>query len=570
MTQSIEIIAELANAHEGKIEIAKKICSAAAEAGADAIKFQIFYADEIAVPSFSYHSLYRQLEQPAAVWEELTNFARCCGLRVYADVSGRESALVALNLGLEGYKIHAADVSNEALLRSIGAAGKRIFLSCGGSFVTETADAIRTLRSAGATDIVLMHGFQSYPTKLEDSFLLRIGALAAKHGLPVGYAGHLDGGTETAVQLPCWAVAAGASCVEVHITLDRSAQGLDYFSSLDPINFRRMVDQVRVAEAAAGNASPVPGDEELAYRRVHKKQLVAVREIAQGEVIGPESVALKRVPKVPSGRPLDMSQAIGRRAAQLIPNHSPISSRNLRMKTAAVIACRLESTRLFGKPMQLIGEHSILDHLVARLRRATSVDCIVLAIGDAPGKSVFLDYAARHALPHVVGSQVDVLARLVAGAELVQADIVVRQTPDCPFTFWQDIDELIHIHIDQNADYTITSDLPLGAGVQVISTDALRTSHRNGQTKHRSELCDLFIIENPEIFNIVRKPAPDNLRRPQYRLTVDTPDDLKLARYLQEKLGKPGELLALADIVAYLDTHPEVALMNVTPSAKTG
>ena len=95
MTQSIEIIAELANAHEGKIEIAKKICSAAAEAGADAIKFQIFYADEIAVPSFSYHPLYCQLQLSAAVWEELTNFARSCGLRVYADVSGRESASVA-------------------------------------------------------------------------------------------------------------------------------------------------------------------------------------------------------------------------------------------------------------------------------------------------------------------------------------------------------------------------------------------------------------------------------------------------------------------------------------------
>lgn len=568
MTRTVEIIAELANAHEGKIEAAKKICRSAAEAGADAIKFQIFYANEIAVPSFSYHPLYCQLEQPAAVWADLTDFARACGLQVYADVSGSESASVALKLGLDGYKIHAADVSNEELLRLIGADGKKILLSCGGSFVTETADAIRTLRDAGATDIVLMHGFQSYPTKLEDSFLLRIGTLAAKHGLPVGYAGHLDGGTETAVQLPCWAVAAGAICVEVHITLDRSTQGLDYFSSLDPVNFRRMVDQVRVAEAACGNASLVPGEVELGYRRVHKKQLVAVREITQGEIIGAESVALKRVPEVPSGRPLDMSQAIGRRAAQLIPNHSPISNRNLRMKTAAVIACRLESTRLFGKPMQLIGEFSILDHLIARLRRATSIDSIVLAIGDAPGKSVFLDYAARHALPHVVGSQVDVLARLVAGAELVQADIVVRQTPDCPFTYWQDIDELIRIHIDQNADYTITADLPLGAGVQVISADALRTSHRNGEMKHRSELCDLFIIENPEIFNIVRNSAPDNLRRPQYRLTVDTPDDLKLARHLQEKLGKPGELLALADIAAYLDVHPEVALMNVTPSAK--
>ena len=570
MTTSVQIIAEMANAHEGKIDVAKKICAAAAAAGADAIKFQIFYADEIAVPSFSYYELYCQLEQPAAVWEELTDYARSCKLQVYADVSGLKSASVALQLGLDGYKIHAADVSNEELLRLIGASRKRVLLSCGGSFFTETADAIRTLTDAGAKDIVLMHGFQSYPTKLEDSFLLRIGALISKFGLPVGYASHVDGGKEEAVQLPCWAVAAGASCVEVHITLDRFTEGLDYFSSLDPANFHCMVDQVRVVEAARGNALLVPGEVELAYRQVHKKQLVAAQDILQDEIIGPESVALKRVPEVPTGRPLDMSQAIGRRAAQSISKHSPISNRNLRMKTAAVIACRLESTRLFGKPMQLIGEYSILDHLVNRFRQSKSIDKIVLAIGDAPGKSVFLDYASRHGLPYVVGSQIDVLERLIVGAEHVQADIVVRQTPDCPFTYWQNIDELIQIHIDSNADYTITSGLPLGASVQVISADALRTSHRNGEVRHRSELCDLFVVENPSIFNIVRVSAPDNLRRPHYRLTVDTPDDLKLARHLQEKLGKSGALLSLSEIVEYLDLHPDVARMNVAPSTTAG
>ena len=568
MMDVVQIIAELANAHEGNFLIARQICRAAADAGADAIKFQIFYADEIAVPAFQYHGLYCKLEQAPAVWGELTEYARSCGLQVFADVSGRDSARVALGLNLDGYKIHAADVSNEDLLRRIGAAGKRVLLSCGGSFVTETFDAVAALTQAGCRNIVLMHGFQSYPTKLEDSYLLRIGALSGKFGLPIGYAGHADGGAEEAVQLPAWAVAAGADCVEVHITLDRTAQGTDYFSSLEPSNFRRMVDQVRTVETARGNAALTPCEMELSYRQLHKKQLVAVRTIAQGEMIAPDSVALKRVPKVPTGRPLNMSQAVGRISAQTIPQHAPISKRNLIMKTAAVIACRLESTRLFGKPMQMVGDRAILDHLIARLRRVNKIDRIVLAIGNAPGKNVFLDYAERNDLPYVLGSQEDVLARLIAGADLVQADVVVRQTPDNPFIYWENVDDLIRRHIDDNADYTVTSGLPLGAGVQIISTEALRTSHRNGEARHRSELCDLFIVENPAIFNIVRATAPVSLQRPQYRLTVDTPDDLKLARHLQETLGQPGELLTVAKIVEYLDRHSEMAAMNVVSSMK--
>ena len=104
--------------------------------------------------------------------------------------------------------------------------------------------------------------------------------------------------------------------------------------------------------------------------------------------------------------------------------------------------------------------------------------------------------------------------------------------------------------------------------MQIISTEALRTSHRNGEARHRSELCDLFIVENPAIFNIVRATAPVSLQRPQYRLTVDTPDDLKLARHLQETLGQPGELLTVAKIVEYLDRHSEMAAMNVVSSMK--
>ncbi|MCB2211508.1 N-acetylneuraminate synthase family protein [bacterium] len=320
----IYIVAEMANAHDGRVEDALGIVDAAARAGADAVKFQMFTPDEIAVPSFSYYDLYIKLQMPDEHWQSIIDRAHGHGLTTICDVFGLDSLQRADRLGMDGFKVHNADVSNSPLLAGIGQTGKPVLLSTGGSKPEETERAIDVLRTSGAPQIVLMHGFQSYPTKLSDSHLRRIETLRRTFDLPIGFAGHVDGGTEEAIQLPVWAVAAGADLIETHITLDRSQEGGDWFSSLDPEPFKRMVDTIRAAEPALGSRSIEMGEDERAYRNKHKKWLVATADIAAGEEFTGANLGLKRVDDVPAETYSTLDAVLGKHAARTIEQHEPI------------------------------------------------------------------------------------------------------------------------------------------------------------------------------------------------------------------------------------------------------
>jgi len=558
----IFIIAEMANAHEGDDAAARAIVETVAETGADAVKFQFFTADELAVPSYQHYPLYQKLPLPEEAWRRLIDDGHRRGLEVFADVFGLASARMAVRLGVDGFKIHNADVSNTPLLQMVGAVGKPMLLSCGGSTWLETAEAVESLKSAGAREIVLMHGFQSYPTKLEDSHLRRIATLKIKFGLPVGFAGHVDGGSVEAELLPVWATAAGADAVEVHITLDRSKQGLDYFSSLDPEPFGWMVRAVRALEPAMGaSALTMPPDEQV-YRAKHKKWLTAARDIAMGEEITSDNAALKRMDDPLQNGMMMLDQVMGRQAATPLTKYSPITHQDVKMKVVTTLACRAESSRLYGKPLQLIGGKPILSHQIDQLRRVEMIDAIVLAISEGPSRHVFIDYADRNNLPYVVGPEKDVLGRLILAADSVRADIAVRTTTENPYIYWENLNDLIRRHIDAGNDLTVTEKLPLGSLVEVISVSALKRSHQFGEDRHRSELCSLFIAENPDVFKIERIAPPEELQRPDLRLTVDTPEDLIVVRKIWEALGQDGALIPLEAIVDYLTANPDLAKFN--------
>lgn len=560
--KGVFIIAEIANAHEAKVDTAKSIIQAAAEAGASAIKFQVFTADELAVPSFTHYKLYVELQMRDSAWAELVSLARELGLQVFADVFGHESADLMQRLDIDGFKIHAADVSNRTLLRYVGSFGKSVSLSVGGSTWIETAEAVAVLRAAGVESISLMHGFQAYPTKLEHSFLRRIEAIRVKFGLPVGFASHVAGGSPESLSLPIWAIASGADILEIHITLDRSKKGLDYYSSLEPNEFAMLVRSVRAMEACLGDRSLRLSEDEVKYRLAHKKWPVATRDIAAGERISEQNVAFKRIDCPPSGRPLGIGFAFGHEVINPIPAYQLIQLKELKMKVAAILACRAESSRLYGKPMQIVGDRPIILHLIGQLRRIQSIDEIVLAISEGPSHHIFADLAKREGLPYVVGPEKDVLGRLIMAADQVGADIVVRETTENPYIYWENVDDLIRSHVERNADLTVTEKLPLGTFVEVISVDALKKSHTHGEDRHRSELCTLFISEHPDIFKIQRIPAPTKLQRPDLRLTVDTPEDLIVVRKVWEALQEYGYPIRLECIVDYLNRNPEVAAIN--------
>jgi len=162
----------------------------------------------------------------------------------------------------------------------------------------------------------------------------------------------------------------------------------------------------------------------------------------------------------------------------------------------------------------------------------------------------------------VIGGEKDMLKRLIKAANLVDADIVFRVTTENPYFHWEEIDPTLRKHIKLKCDFSTLEPIPLGASFHIINTKALEKSFKNGTSRHRSEYCALYILENKEKFK-TRVFQPEKiLQRSEIRLTVDTPQDLILAREIYNALGKNGGPIQLKKIIKFLDKNPKLLEIN--------
>ena len=559
----------MANSHEGKLSLAKKITECASQSGADAIKFQKFTADELAEPAHKFYSLYKRLEMSNREWKELVNFAKKKKLKVFVDVFGIKSLKSLSKLNIDGYKIHSADLSNPQLLQILAETQKTILLSTAGSFPNEIDEAIKILLKK-PKEIALLHGFQGYPTKLSDSNLLRINTLKEKYNLPIGLMDHIAGNSSMSISIPLLGIGLGATIIEKHLTLDRSKKGLDYYSALNPDEFKKLVSQIRSSTTALGKSELSLSSNEIKYRLNHKKNPISKKRINKGTKLTEKMFDFKRTKVKQSVTYYDFNQKI---ASKNIPKGS-ILTKNLlsknKPKIAAVIACRVDSARMYAKPMQLVGKNPILEHLLHQIKTASLIDEVVLAISENSGNEIFVEYAKKHKIKFIRGDDEDVLKRLIDGAKYVNADIVFRITSENPYIFWNGIDPLIKNHISGKNDFSFYEKIPLGAYFEVINLKSLEDSHRKGTKKHRSELCTLYINEHKKQFKINRLTPEKELQRPEIRLTVDSPQDLWVARLIHEHLGNGTKPIPLKKIVKFLDNNPEISRINSkTPIGKS-
>lgn len=301
------IIAEAANSHEGSLDVAKKLVYAAADAGADAVKFQKFITEELLVPYHPDFSLFKSLELKDWEWRELFKYASDMGIIAFADVFDIPSVTFIASLNVPAYKIHSTDVSNTDLLRYVGSQKKPIFLGVGATYLDEITKALSFLHE----NVVLIHGFQAFPTRIEEANLMFLNTLQRKFDRLVGYMDHIDGNEEFATILPLVALGYGVCVVEKHIILDRSKKGIDHESALNPAEFKKFVQNVRKVELAIGLGENLFSEDEENYRLKTKKNVVAKCDIFTGEVVTHDMLAFKRARRGLS--PMDIDKIIGKK-----------------------------------------------------------------------------------------------------------------------------------------------------------------------------------------------------------------------------------------------------------------
>jgi N,N'-diacetyllegionaminate synthase len=551
----------MANSHEGNISLAKKITKAAAISGADAIKFQKFTADELATPDHENYKLYKRLEMSPKDWKQLISYAKSQKLRVFVDIFGLKSAKFILQNNIDGFKIHSSDISNLKLLQLLSKTKQPILISTAGSNINELFEIIQLFQNK-TREIVLMHGFQGYPTSIKDTQLLKIRALKNIFGLPIGIMDHTSGDSKMAKILPLLGLAMGAVVIEKHITLDRSKKGLDYYSALNPCEFKDFVSLCKLASRALGTKSLELSKREVTYREIHKKNPVAKLDIKKGTKLTSNLFEFKRTRKKHG---ISLYDFQNRYSTKFIKKGSILDNtmfENYPPHVVAIIACRVDSTRLYAKPLQLIGKYRLLELLLKQIKQSSYIDEVVLAISEGLGNEPFVDFAVKNGLKFIRGDDNDVLQRLIQAAKLVNADIIFRATPDCPYIYWKGIDALIQKHISGNFDLSFYEKVPLGSCYEIMNLESLEISHRRGLSRHRSELVTLFMMENQKKFKINKMLPPKIFQRPEIRITVDSPEDLMVARLIHKKLGKNDTPIPLENIIKFLDNNPQIKKIN--------
>jgi sialic acid synthase SpsE len=237
----------------------------------------------------------------------------------------RPSLALSLSLRPDALVLSPASFVEDDFVDAVGASGVPLILRIGGATLGEIEATIGRLRDAGARDLLLLHGFQTYPTRLEETALRVMPVLSQMFDCAVGLADHLDGADPLAITIPALAVAVGAVALEKHITWDRAERGEDFESALDPLQFASFVGYVRQAETALGTtAMPRFGPDVLRYRQIVRKRVVAAGDLPEGTVLGPHHLACKRSDE--GSEAGQRASLIGRRLRQAVRRDAPITA----------------------------------------------------------------------------------------------------------------------------------------------------------------------------------------------------------------------------------------------------
>jgi sialic acid synthase SpsE len=311
------VLAEVASAHGGSADAALKMLDAAFKMGADGIKFQLFRSELLVVRRHPGRKDFDQIELSEKEWKKVLRSARASGLALLVEAFDRPSLELAAAEGAHAYKVHTTDMENPEFIKAVAAVGRPVLFATGG--VPE--DAVRdALGFANGAPVGLLHGFQTFPTPVEEIRFRELTSWKDRYRVPVGFLDHTDGGSAFALVAPALAVGWGANLVEKHFTMDRSEKGYDYQSSLNPEDFYRMVELLRQAERAVGDGSAADSEAAHRYHRKMARHIVAGALIKRGEVLEADMLAFKRTDErfEPGFAPREAHRVIGRRASRPI------------------------------------------------------------------------------------------------------------------------------------------------------------------------------------------------------------------------------------------------------------
>lgn len=324
------VIAEVSGNHNKDITNALKMIEVAADCGADAVKFQTYTADSLTVPSrrdefmiktgtWAGRNLYELYEEASTSYDwfpALFERGKALGITVFS--SPFDAAGVDLLEGLDApaYKIASNELTDWPLIERVAQTGKPMILSAGTAELADIEDTVEFLKSLNVADFALLHCVSAYPAPLSGANMRTIRDICERFGVPSGFSDHTLG-----ITAPIIATSLGAAIIEKHFILDRSAGGPDSSFAIEPDELKALVAECRNAHSALGTVCYGMKDSEKASP-IYKRHFYALRDIAAGEVLGPDNIKAIRARQGIPAR--EYQHVYGKTAKTAIERHSAV------------------------------------------------------------------------------------------------------------------------------------------------------------------------------------------------------------------------------------------------------
>lgn len=395
---------------------------------------------------------------------------------------------------------------------------------------------------------MLMHGYQAFPklagapggppargVRSKELELWRIRQLAETFPQArVGLADHLAGDDRMAIEAPAIAAVLGATVIEKHITLDRNEHREDYYSSLEPHEFREMVDSIHNAVTAVGVDRREMGEGERGYQREIKRTALAARDLPAGMVLRSEDLKLARDGSYEGSA--RATRLLGQPLLQPIKQRTRLTEALLQRKVGVFCNARLASSRLPRKALlPFFDGYSTLGYLLKRLvSYPGAIGQVVLATTVLADDDALEAIARENDIPCFRGEPEDVMGRMVQTADAFGWDVLIRVTGDDQFVSCEYIEKALGYHLVNSLDYTRIQRLPIGMACEVIDVRTLKRVHQTVINRQQTEHLTWYLDSEWICRNGILEAEPEH-QYERFRVTLDYPDDYELMREVAQR-----------------------------------
>lgn len=562
-------ILEVANTHGGNVSYIKDLLDEFKDfkkKDGFGIKFQPFKYDQIATNDYEWFKVYKELFIKEDDWKKILDKAfntKDIWIDIF-DLYG--ISIVRKNLKkIYGLKLQTSILENQEVfkaLKNLDISKLKLIINIAGRDKADIKCILKRYEALSVNELLIEVGFQAFPTKLEDSGLSKIKYLKDNYSYRIVFADHVDGKLQEAITLPLVASILGADCIEKHVMHSKLKTKYDAFSSVKVNTYKKIIEnqknflplkdsdfinkaeikylddsyQIPLLKHKKLNSSLVSLDNDFIYRRSGSSGLNIIQ--------------IKKL--LSSFHILKKSQV----------SNKPLQRNSFRKaKIAAIIACRLKSSRLPKKALLKIGDLSSIELCIKNTLKINNLDNVILATSDNEQDASLSKYTYDDSVIFHQGDAEDVVARYLDIINKENIDVFIRITGDMPYVSHEIADYLLRKHFATAADYTVANKFSVGTSMEIISSSALERVKQFFPSADYSEYMTWYFQNNPEYFILNFVDLPKEWIR-DYRLTLDYQEDLDVFNLIESHFKINKLDFSIKELYKFLDENPKVNQLN--------